>query len=322
MTIKIDLKDKKMLYELDRDSRQSSKEIARKVGLSEQVVGNRIKRLVDLGVIEYFYVKTNPSVLGYMHIKIYLRLHNITKQKEEEFLQDLNSQKNIYWLSSLRGKYDLVASIYVKNVADFSKKYEEIFGKWGNYILERNVVILERAFTYTKAYLVPQQKSEEVVYSMGEEKSVELDEIDINILKILNKEGRKPLIEIAKQLNVSSDTVRYRINNLKKNGVITGFGVKIDYRKLNNSYHLLFLKLQNMDQKRYTQLESLAKLNENVIIFIKTIGDHDIELEVETTSNKELDILMKNLRDHFVVEIKNYEILEVTREHRMTYFPF
>ena len=322
MTLKIDLKDKKILYELDRDSRQSNKEIARKVGLSEQVVGNRIHRLQDLGVIEYFYVKTNPAVLGYIHIKIYLRLHNITKQREEELLKDLNEQKNIYWLASLRGKYDLVSSIYVKNIADFSKRYEEIFGKWRDYILERNVVVLERAFTFTKAYLVPQQKSEEVIYSLGEEKSVQLDNLDNNLLKILNKEGRKPLIEISKQLKVSSDTVRYRINNLRKSGVITGFGVKIDYRKLNNNYHLIFLKLQNMNELKYKKLESLAKINENIIIFIKTIGDHDLELEVETTNNKELDRLMKTLRDHFVSEIKNYEILEVTREHRMTYYPF
>src|SRR3989338_4494640 len=322
MTKTIDLKDRKILYELDRDSRQSTKQIAKKVGLSEQVVGNRIKRLVDLGIIEYFYVKTNPAVLGYMHLKIYLRLHNITKQKEEELLNDLNQQKNIYWLASLRGKYDLVSSIYVKNIADFSRKYEEIFGKWRDYILERNVVVLERAFTFTKAYLIPQQKSEEVIYSMGEEKSVQLDNIGNNLLKILNKEGRKRLIEISKQLNISSDTVRYRINNLRKGDVITGFCVKIDYRKLNNSYHLIFLKLQNMNELKYKKLESLAKINENIIIFIKTIGDHDIELEVETTNNKELDRLMKTLRDHFVSEIKDYEILEVTREHRMTYFPF
>ncbi len=320
--MKIDLKDKKILYELDRDSRQSSKQIAKKVGSSEQVVGNRIRRLQELGIIEYFYVKTNPSALGYMHIKIYLRLHNITKTKEEELFNDLNQQKNIYWLSSLRGKYDLVASIYVKNIADFTKKYEEIFGKWRDYILERNVIILERAFTYTTAYLIPKQKPEAIVYSVGEEKATELDNTDISLLKVLNREGRKPLIDIAKQLNVSSDTVRYRINNLKKSGIITGFGVKIDYRKLNHYYHLIFLKLQNMELQKYKKLEQLAQMNKNIIIFIKTIGDHDIELEVETTNNQELDELMKTLRDHFVSEIKDYEILEVTREHRMTYFPF
>jgi len=322
MTKTIDLKDRKILYELDRDSRQSTKQIAKKVGLSEQVVGNRIKRLVDLGIIEYFYVKTNPAVLGYMHLKIYLRLHNITKQKEEELLYDIQQQKNIFWLASLRGKYDLVASIYVKNIADFSRKYEEIFGKWRDYILERNVIVLERAFTFTKAYLVPQQKSEEIIYSKGEEKLVQLDTIDNNLLNILNKDGRKQLIDISKQLQVSSDTVRYRINNLRKSGIITGFGVKIDYRKLNNSYHLIFLKVQNMSEQKYAKVESLAKMNENIIIFIKTIGDHDIELEVETSSNKDLDWLMRNLRDNFVSEIKDYEILEVTREHRMTYFPF
>jgi len=318
----IDLKDKKILYELDRNSRQSNKQIAKKVGLSEQVVGNRIRRLQEWGIIEYFFVKTNPSVLGYMHIKIYLRLHNITKEKEGELLNDLNNPKNIYWLSSLRGKYDLVASIYAKNIAEFSKKYEEIFGKWGDYILGRNVIVLERAFTYTKAYLLQNQKSEEVVYSIGEEKEIQLDKTDHDFLKLLNKEGRKSLIDIAKQLKVSADTIKYRLNNLRKRGIITGFGVKIDYKKLDNHYYLIFLKLQNMNLQKYTKLESLARINKNVIIFIKTIGDHDIELEVETTNNDELDELMKTLRDHFVSEIKDYEILEVTREHRMTYYPF
>ncbi len=320
--MKIGLKDKKILYELDRNSRQSNKQIAKKVGLSEQVVGNRIRRLQELGIIEYFFVKTNPSVLGYMHIKIYLRLHNITKEKEEELLNNLINQKNIYWLSSLRGKYDLVASIYVKNIAEFSKKYEDIFEEWRDYILERNVIVLERAFTYTKAYLIPKQKSEEIVYSVGEEKEIQLDKTDNELLKILNKEGRKSLIDIAKQLKVSADTVKYRLNNLKKRLIITGFGVKIDYKKLDNYYHIIFLKLQNMNLQKFKKLEFLARINKNVIIFIKTIGDHDIELEIETTNNDELDELMKTLRDHFVSEIKDYEILEVTREHRMTYYPF
>lgn len=318
----IDLKDKRILYELDRDSRQTNKQIAKKVGLSEKVVGNRIKRLKEKEIIEYFYVKTNPGLLGYMHIKIYLRLHNITAEKEEQLLNELNKQKGIYWLSSLRGKYDLVTSIYVKNVAEFSKRYEEIFGKWGNYILERNVVILEKAYTYTKAYFLPKQKSEEIIYAKGSEESIKLDNKDIDLLKILNKNGRKSLIDIAQRLKISSDTIRYRLNKLKKQGIITGFGVKINYNKLNNNYNLVFLKLQNMSKEKYKKLETFAKLNKNLIIFIKTIGDHDVEFEIETTNKQEMDKLIKSLRDNFVNEIKNYEILEVTREHRMTYFPF
>ena len=77
-----------------------------------------------------------------------------------------------------------------------------------------------------------------------------------------------------------------------------------------------------MNLQKYKKLEQLAQINKNIIIFIKTIGNHDIELEVETTDNDELDELMKTLRDHFVSEIKDYEILEVTREHKLNYFPF
>lgn len=318
----VDLKDRKIIYELDRDSRQSNKQIAKKVGLSEQVVGNRIKRLQDLGIIEYFFVKTKPSILGYMHIKIYLRLHNITKEKELELLNYLNEQKNIYWLASLRGKYDLVTSIYVKDIAEFSTRYEELFGKFGDYILERNIIILERAFTCTKSYLVPNQKSEKIVYTMNKEKWVKLDKIDEEILKILNKHGRRSLIDISKQLKVSADTVKYRLNNLNKKTIITGFGAKINYKKLGNNYHLISFKLQNMNMQKYKKFESLVEINKNVIVFMKTIGDHDVELEVETTTDEELDELMKILRNNFVSEIKDYEILEVTREHRMTYFPF
>ena len=40
---KLDLKDKKILYELDIDCRQSFRSIGRKVGLSKDVVATRVK---------------------------------------------------------------------------------------------------------------------------------------------------------------------------------------------------------------------------------------------------------------------------------------
>lgn len=322
MEIKPDLKDKKLLYELDKDSRQTNKQIAKKVGLSEQSVGNRIKQLISSGVIEYFFVKTNPSLLGYFHIKVYLRLTNMTQKKEKELIEHLMKQKNIFWLASLRGKYDLVISMYAKNMVDFSEKYAEIFKDWAEYISGRNVVMLEKAFTYTKAYLLENKTPEKIVYSVGKEKQVELDKTDEKILRILNAEARSSLVEISNKINVSPDTVNYRINNLQKKGIITGFGVKIDFTKIKGNYYLLFLKLQNMNQQKYEKIQILAETNRNIIIFIKTLGDHDLEFEIETQSNEDLDKIIKLLRDNFTNEVKDYEILELTREHRITYFPF
>jgi len=317
----MDLNDKKILYELDRDSRQTNKQIAKKVRLSEQVVGNRIKNLVEKNVIDYFYVRINPHLLGYMHIKIYLRLQNISQEKEEELLKNMSNQNNIFWIAILRGKYDLVISIYVKNISEFTEIYENIFEKWKDYIIERNVVILEKAFTYTKVYLQEKKKSKEIIYGSMKENIVKLDNLDKSLLRLMNKNGRMSYVELANKLDVSPDTIGYRINSLKKKGVITGFGTKINFKKLGMKYHILFLKLQGMNLSKYNRLKILAMLNKNVIVYIKTIGDHDSELEIESEGD-DMDMLMKDLRDNFVNEIKNYELLEVTKEYRLTYFPF
>ena len=48
---KIDLKDRKILYELDLNCRQSNAQIGKKVGLSRKVVEYRIKRMEEEGII-------------------------------------------------------------------------------------------------------------------------------------------------------------------------------------------------------------------------------------------------------------------------------
>ncbi|MBD3313947.1 AsnC family transcriptional regulator [Candidatus Woesearchaeota archaeon] len=322
MYIKTDLKDKKILYELNKNSRQTNEKIAKKVGLSKQAVAARIINLQEKNVIDYFFVKLNPTLLGFMHIKIYIKLYNITPKKEQEMIKELNKEKNVFWLSSLRGKYDLVASIYVKNIHDFSNKFERIFGKWKDYILERNIFILEEAYTYSKAYLLPNKNSEEFIYSRGKEKEILLDKTDQRLLSILNKNARKSLIEISKELNVSPDTINYRIKNLQKKNVIIGFSTKINFQNIGGNFYILSLKLQRMDKEKYNKIKTISKMNKNILTFIKVISDFDVELEIEVLEKKDFDNLIKQLREEFALEIKDYEIIEVIKEHRMTYYPF
>ena len=52
---KLDLKDRKILYHLDIDSRQSFSSIGRKVGLHKDVVANRVNKLVEKGIIRNFF---------------------------------------------------------------------------------------------------------------------------------------------------------------------------------------------------------------------------------------------------------------------------
>jgi len=126
------------------------------------------------------------------------------------------------------GKYDLIISVLIQDLTEFSKQYQEIFGLWGNYIQEKSIIFIERASTFNKAFLLPKQKTEEIFYGIGQVQP-KLDEKDLQLLKILNKEGRKSIIDLAKEIKLSADAVKYRLNNLNKKKVITGFSVKIDF---------------------------------------------------------------------------------------------
>ena len=61
--VKLDLKDRKILYQLDINCRQSNTQFGKKVGLSKQVVDYRIKRMEEDGVIKCYW--TDIDMIGY-----------------------------------------------------------------------------------------------------------------------------------------------------------------------------------------------------------------------------------------------------------------
>ena len=63
MNIKLDKKDRKILYQLDLNSRATLSDLTKKVGLSKQVVDYRIKNLLKNKVIKQFYIIVNFTKL-------------------------------------------------------------------------------------------------------------------------------------------------------------------------------------------------------------------------------------------------------------------
>ena len=59
-----------------------------------------------------------------------------------------------------------------------------------------------------------------------------LDNIDIQILKILQTDGRISISELSKRVYLSNGVVQARVNDLIRAGIITGFSAVIDREKL------------------------------------------------------------------------------------------
>ncbi len=59
-----------------------------------------------------------------------------------------------------------------------------------------------------------------------------MDDMDIRILKALQKDGRKKHNELARELKVAQSTVMERVRRMEKQGVIRGYRAMVDTRQL------------------------------------------------------------------------------------------
>jgi len=100
-----------------------------------------------------------------------------------------------------------------------------------------------------------------VICLKGDEQKVQLDDIDVEILKILQKDCRVTLDQMSKMLNVPKSTLHYRIKRLEKQGVIEGYYAKINPAKLGKEYITVTLVRAKYGPGYHKKVgEKLAKL--------------------------------------------------------------
>ena len=319
MIYKLDLKDRKTLFELDLNSRQTASQIGKKVWLSKEVVNYRINNLIKKGFIKYFYTILNTLALGYSHYKIYLKLQNVNPEKEKKILDYFIKNKNCIWLGTCRGNWDLGISLLAKNPLHFGRLYQKIVKDYGQYFLEKNILLIEKAPTFNRAYLKERIEPIELRY-IGEKK-IKLDETDKKILKIISTNARISIIDLINKLNLTRDIISYRIKKMQKDGIIQGFRTSFDLEKLGYSYYKILFTFKNLNEKREKELISYCRFNKNIVQYIKLIGNWDAEIEFEVQNDTQLHNFLLEIRSKFSDIIRNSEQLLVY-EKKLNYYPF
>lgn len=99
-----------------------------------------------------------------------------------------------------------------------------------------------------------------------------VDSLDLQIIRLLLRDGRTPFAQLAKQLNISEATVHARVDKLEENGVIRGFTVIVDPEKL--GYNLTALVLIKTDPKKTQHVFSMLAEMDEVIELYDVTGDY------------------------------------------------
>ena len=114
--LELDIKDRRILSELDLNARQSNSEIGKNVGLSKEVVKYRIDRMTESSLILRFHTVINYFRIGIVKFKLYLKLKNADMKKLEEIGQYFFKHTKTEWVALTSGKWDLIVSFLARNV--------------------------------------------------------------------------------------------------------------------------------------------------------------------------------------------------------------
>jgi len=319
---KLDLKDRKILYELDLNCRQSNTQIGKKVGLKKDLVAYRIKKMQDEEIITNFWTAINTFKLGYHVFRIYIKLQYTNNDIKNKIINHFVDYKNSWVIASIRGVIDFDAVIWVDDIYEFYVFWKHTLDLYEEYF-EKNVIsIFIESYDYKKDYLFPEKKeygNRELYKTSCVGKAVSIDELDYKLLNEIVENARAPLIELAKKLNCSSQTVQYRLKNLIKLHVIDGFRVNIDVAKLDLRDFKVDIYLKN--HKERDNIINYLKTKPYLKVINAAMGWSDIEPEFIFKNLDELIAEMEALKSKFPNAIKNYDYWITDKEHKFRWLP-
>ena len=134
---KVDLKDRKILYHLDINSRQSFSQIGKKVGLNRYVVASRVKKLQEQGIIIKFSTVFDYLRLGFIPLRFYFKYQYVTHEIKKEIIDYFVKSKYSIAVLTIEGSYDLLVLALVKNIYDIYSFWKKTLQKYGDYFAQR-----------------------------------------------------------------------------------------------------------------------------------------------------------------------------------------
>lgn len=312
--IKTDFKDRKILANLEMNSRMTVSRIAKSAGISKASVSARIGRLVKGGLVERFLPVLNYDALGVSKYRLYCKFE-ITPEKFEEELSDyLYAQGNVHWFALTQGEWDVVIRLFAASSKEVEKFESGFMEKFGKYVKAKMFGINLLETTSRTALITGNQGShyhEMRDYSGGQ---VPLSKKDYRILYWLYENSRMPLRDIARKEGLSPDVVAYRIRKMEKNKVFFGYTARFNRAKLGLTSSKILINFQHLTPKRRGQFMEYCDAHPNFSYFGLLLGGWDMEADIDSRDMQELYSILRQIHAKFPDIIRDLSVLPKIKE--------
>lgn len=317
-TIRLDLKDKKILAILARNSRTPLTIIGNIVGLSQENVLYRINRLKEQHVIVDFFTAIDSRKLGILSFVVFIKFSKISKEKQEQLIESLLKNDHISWLTTTAGQFDMMVFHQAMNIYEFEEEWQKIEQEHGQNFSETDIAIMTEYGHQPSYYPIADTKEaiqiketritlpyqSEIEEGKKEKNTAAFDHKDLEILQLLLTNARLKCTELGEKVGMSSQNVDVRIKQLAKKGVITCFGYRPNYQKLQFQYYTVRLKAS---AEKREKLKAFVLALPNILYYFQMIGEWTFSFHLFFKDVRGLNEFLSTLRERFGDIIESYD---------------
>ncbi len=122
-----------------------------------------------------------------------------------------------------------------------------------------------------------------------------MDAIDIEILKLLQKNGRVPISEIGNQISLSVSAVGERIKKLERSGVINQYTAIIDGKHFNKE--LTAMMFISLESPKYTEnFLKFVEIENDILECHYIAGNFDYMIKIVTNNPATLEKILNKVK--------------------------
>jgi len=188
-----------ILKKLNENSRLTLRELAQITDISVSAIHKRIKNLEDCGNISGYIARPSIIALKCLWVMIF---GTSNAKSMDAISKELGQHESVMFVAITGGKFLLISG-YLRDITEL-QDYSSYVSKTAQ-MNEPTIAIYDVRYK-----TVPEP----------------LSSIDFKILKTLNKDARKPITDIADEVDVSTKTVRKRLDHMIENN-LANFSIKI-----------------------------------------------------------------------------------------------
>jgi Lrp/AsnC family transcriptional regulator, leucine-responsive regulatory protein len=316
--ITLDLKDRKILNEIEMNARISHTALAKKVGLSKQVTKYRIENLEKQNVIQGYFAIIDIARLGHTIHTIYLKFQGLSSTQEEQWQKQIDKHASVMASAKNAGAWDLTIVIQSRNNHELDNVYKEITaGKEDK--IKQKLITSQIESTYFTEKVFHNKQGKEATTSGRDTRDI--DETDEELIKELSKNGRASLVDLSERLQMSPNGVKDRMKKLETTGIVVGYKTKINYELLGFLHFRVFVHAKKMSTEFYNQVKEFLRSRGNVESISRFWGYADIDFRIHSKDIFELYSTISELKDKFIGNIVDVDSMIIVGWEGINYFP-